>query len=131
MNLISTKTSFFSWIDAALSGPIPETTEAFHFNLYEGRDSVHVQLVGNETFDPGDTPGTYYWPGAETFSTDEEIFEVPFSLAGEDWRAWLSTLTQWIDEYIADGSMSPVLRGRKGVGLGFVDGDMYVRWRRD
>ncbi|WP_282296454.1 hypothetical protein [Stenotrophomonas sp. PS02289] len=131
MNWTSTRTSFYYWIDAALSQAIPENTEAFHFNLYEGRDSVHVQLVGNETFDPGDSPGTYYWPGAETFSTGEAIFEVPFSVAGDDWQAWLSTLTQWIDDYIANGSMSSVLRSRQGVGLGFVDGDMYVRWRRD
>ena len=131
MNWISTRASFFSWIDAALSRPIPERTEAFHFNLYEGTDSVHVQLVGNETFDPGENPETDYWPGADTFSTGEEVFEVPFSVAGDDWQAWLNTLTQWIDDYIADGSMSLVLRSRKGVGLGFVDGDMYVRWRRD
>ena len=75
----SIKPAFFAWISAALSRPMPEGTEAFHFNLYEGTDSVHVQLMGTEAFIPGEDPATDYWPSAETFSTGEDIFEVPFS----------------------------------------------------
>ncbi|SDQ84216.1 hypothetical protein [Pseudoxanthomonas sp. CF125] len=122
---------FFSWLDSALSQPIPARTEAFHFNLYEGADSVHVQLVGTEAFLPGANPSTDYWPSAETFSTGEDIFEVPFTVAGPDWRAWLKTLIDLVNSYIADGSKSGILRSRMGVGIGFVDGDMHVLWHRD
>ena len=76
-------------------------------------------------------PATDYWPSAETFSTGEDIFEVPFSVAGPDWEAWLHTLTDLLNGYLADGSRSDVLRNSKGVGMGFVDGDMHVLWQRD
>ncbi len=59
---------FFAWMDRALSQSIPHTTVAFHINLYEGESSVHVQLVGAESFVPGEGPERAYWPGAETFS---------------------------------------------------------------
>lgn len=123
--------AFFAWISAALSRPMPEGTEAFHFNLYEGTDSVHVQLMGTDAFIAGEDPATDYWPSAETFSTGEDIFEVPFSVAGPDWEAWLNTLTDLLNKYLAEGSGSDVLRNSKGVGMGFVDGDMHVLWQRD
>lgn len=127
----SIKADLFSWLDNVLSQPMPAGTQAFHFNLYEGTDSVHVQLVGTEAFLPGENPSTDYWPSAETFSTGEEIFEVPFAVAGPDWQMWLKTLIDLVTAYIADGSKSDVLRSKIGIGIGFVDGDMHVLWRRD
>jgi len=59
-----------------------------HVNLYEGMNSVHVQLVGTTSFSPGENPERDYWPGEETFSTGEDIFEIPFTVAGADWREW-------------------------------------------
>jgi hypothetical protein len=122
---------FFSWMDEALSRPLPTNTEAFHFNLYEGEDSVHVQLVGTEAFNPGKNPSTDYWPATETFSTGQDIFEVPFAVAGSDWREWLRSMIDLIHSYLARGSRSALLRSTQGVGVGFVDGDMHVLWRRD
>jgi len=127
----SLETEFFSWADSVLSQPIPASTVAFHFNLYEGLDSVHVQLIGADAFAPGEDPSKHYWPGPETFSTGEDIFEVPQAMAGPDWRAWLDTLKSMINAYIARGKMSKVLRNSKGVGVGFVDGDMHLLWQRD
>ena len=103
---LSVRQGFFSWIDEALSQPIPDTTVAFYFNLYEGEDSVHVQLVGTETFVPGEDPSKAYWPGTEIFSTGEDIFEVPFVVAGSDWRDWLRTLKDMVSLYIASGAAS-------------------------
>ena len=123
------KLKFFAWIDWALSQPIPETTVAFHFNLYEGESSVHVQLIGTESFDAGDNLETDYWPSTETFTTGEEIFEIPFSVAGSEWRQWLRTCKEMVTQYIADGALSKVLLSSRGVGMGFVDGDMHVLWQ--
>jgi hypothetical protein len=128
--VVQIRTNFFAWVDAVLTHPIPNGTEGFHFNLYEGEDSVHIQLVGTEAFHPGEDPSTDYWPAAETFSTGENVFEVPFSVAGADWRAWLKCARELVESYIAQGTESKVLHDRKGVGLGFVDGDMYVVWQR-
>jgi hypothetical protein len=120
----SIRHSFFAWVDEALNQPIPKNTVAYHFNLYEGTDSVHVQLVGTETFDAENE----YWPGGETFSTGEHIFEVPFNVAGVVWEEWLESLKELISAYIANGSNSTQLRNSQGVGVGFVDGDMYILW---
>ena len=127
---ISTVTKeFFVWADRSLSEPIPQATVAFHFNLYEGETSVHVQIIGTESFIPGEDPERDYWPSAETFTTGEEVFEIPFSVAGSNWQEWLKTSKEMVTQYIAKGAKSNVLRNSQGVGIGFVDGDMYVLWQ--
>jgi hypothetical protein len=88
-----------------------------------------VQIIGTESFTPGKDPERDYWPGAETFTTDEDVFEIPFEVAGSDWKEWLKTSIEVVNSYIAEGTQSSVLRSSKGVGLGFVDGDMYVLWQ--
>lgn len=125
----SVSRALFAWIDEALSEKLPERTAAFHFNLYEGTDSVHVQLIGTDSFEAGEVPERDYWPGSETFTTGEEIFEVPFDVAGSDWRQWLATCLDMLRSYIATGKRSDVLRTSLGVGVGFVDGDMHVLWQ--
>ncbi len=129
--LAAVEAGFFAWIDRMLPQRIPSGTQAFHFNLYEGETSVHVQLIGTEAFNPGENPSTDYWPAAETFSTEEDIFEIPFAVAGADWEEWLISSIALINSYLANGSRADVFRAHKGVGAGFVDGDMHILWRRD
>jgi hypothetical protein len=119
----------FAWIDHALSKDLPRQTVSFHFNLYEGHDSVHIQLMGTDRFEPGEVPEHDYWPGLETFSTGEQVFEIPFSVAGSDWKQWFATCKDMLCAYIAEGDRSGVLHASQGVGAGFVDGDMHVLWR--
>lgn len=120
------KGEFFAWVDEALARPMPNSTAAFHFNLYQGTRPVHVQIMGTNSFEDGEQ----YWPGDRTFSTGEDVFHVPFESAGAEWTEWLETLKQLVSDYIASGRRSDVLRLSKGVGIGFVDGDMYVLWQR-
>jgi hypothetical protein len=91
ISISTVKQEFFAWADRSLSQPIPNITIAFHFNLYEGENSVHVQLIGTESFVPGEDPARGYWPSAETFTTGEDIFEIPFLVAGSNWQEWLKT----------------------------------------
>ena len=128
-SLSTVKNAFFTWADHALSQRIPHGTVAFHFNLYEGEESVHVQLMGTDSFVPGEVPERDYWPGGETFSTGEDIFEIPYSVAGSDWSAWLQTCMEMARSYIAGGMRASVLKCTCGVGMGFVDGDMHVLWQ--
>lgn len=127
--LSSVKRSFFAWTDRALSKRIPDATVAFHFNLYEGGDSVHVQLMGTDSFVSGVITEHSYWPGSETFSTGEDVFKIPYAVAGKDWQAWLQTSVELVRSYIASGKKSIILKGACGVGIGFVDGDMYLLWQ--
>lgn len=128
-SLSSVRDAFFLWADRVLSQRIPEATVAFHFNLYEGVESVHLQLMGTDSFVAGEVPEQDYWPGGETFCTGEDVFEIPLCVAGGDWRAWLQTSMELARSYIASGARSSVLTSTRGVGMGFVDGDMYVLWQ--
>jgi hypothetical protein len=119
------KSDFFTWADGVLTRPVPKNTVAFHFNLYQGNDSVHIQLMGIDSFEGSED----YWPGAKTYSTGEDVFHVPFESAGVGWPEWLESLKRLVSDYIAYGKRSDVLRSTKGVGIGFVDGDMYVLWQ--
>ena len=118
----------FAWLDQALSRPLPPNTVAFHVNLYEGMDSVHLQLVGTDSFTPGEQPERDYWPGDETFSTGEDVFHVPFSVAGANWRDWQATCLSLLQTYLNDGEKANVIRASQGLGMGFVDGDMNLLW---
>lgn len=122
----SIQKQLFSWIDNALGRDVPFGTVGFHFNLYEDLESVHVQLVGTGSFD--EEPA--YWPGNETFTTGEDVFAVPFAVAGATWQDWLVSITALLSQYLAQGQMAYVLKRSRGVGIGFVDGDMYVLWSR-
>ena len=119
------KGEFFAWADRVLSGALPESVVAFHFNLYEGIDSVHVQIVGTESFNPEGG----HWPGKETFSSGEDVFHVPFGSLGSNWQEWLEAMKILVGDYLSGGRQSDVLHRSQGVGIGFVDGDMYVLWR--
>lgn len=119
------KSRFFAWVDEALAQPIAEGTVAFHFNLYEGTDSVHVQIIGTDSFEATEDD----LEGDETFSTGEDVFYVPFKDAGADWTDWLKSLKHLVSEYIASGERSDVLRRSRGVSIGFVDGDICVVWQ--
>ncbi|THF62782.1 hypothetical protein E6C76_16035 [Pseudothauera nasutitermitis] len=110
LSISSISQAFFAWADQALSQPIPSSTVAFHFNLYEGRESVHVQLIGIDSFVLGDVSERDYWPGSETFSTGENIFEIPFSVAGAGWQEWQQTSIAMAQSYIINGNKSNVLK---------------------
>jgi hypothetical protein len=122
--------NLFRWFDEALSNPLPDSIIAFHVNLYEGMSSIHVQLVGTTSFSPGKDPERDYWPGEEAFSTREDIFEIPFSVAGTDWREWLATSKEMIRSYIDQGVQAERIRSSHGLGIGFVDGDMAILWQK-
>jgi hypothetical protein len=115
---------FSAWVTAALDQPIPLDTIAFHFNLYEGLDSVHVQLIGARSFSVGDQQ----WPCDETFTTGEDIFEVPYQFVGAEWPEWLESMKTVVQAYLASGTKSARLRASHGIGIGFVDGDVHVLW---
>ena len=123
--------NLFRWFDEALSNPLPDSVIAFHVNLYEGMNSVHVQLVGTTSFSSGEDPERDYWPGDESFSTGEDIFEIPFTVAGANWLEWLNTSKEMIRSYVDHGEQAERIRVSDGIGIGFVDGDMTILWQKD
>jgi len=41
---------FTKWLDAILSTELPKNIQAFCFNIYEGKDTFHIQLIGASSF---------------------------------------------------------------------------------
>lgn len=116
--------AFETWANRALAREIPDGTIAFHFNLYEGKDAFHVQLVGAARFSRDDPS----WPCAETFTTGEDVFELPHSVVGLEWERCLEATKAAVQSYIARSAGATALRGSRAVGVGFVDGDVEVVW---
>lgn len=125
----SNKSKFYSWISKSLSREIPPETIGIHFNFYEAEGSVHIQLFGMSSYKSEKHPVRDYWPGEETFSTEEDVFDYPLGELGGSWEYWLESLLALLKEYIELGKMSPLLRQYQAVGAGFVDGDMYLIWQ--
>src|SRR5689334_10997865 len=91
--------AFHGWVDKALARPIPKGTVAYHFNLYEGESSFHVQPIGSGQFSRDDPD----WPCDEKFTTGEEIFELPYSVVGEEWKDCLEIAKAAVVEYLTAG----------------------------
>jgi hypothetical protein len=120
----SLQSAFDTWTDGVLRRKIPKGTIAFHFNLYEGVGAFHVQLVGAAEFSRDDPD----WPCAETFTTGEDILELPHSVVGTKWENCLEVAKQLVQCYLAKGRRAAALRASRGVGVGFVDGDIDIVW---
>lgn len=110
------------WIDGVLSSDIPEEIEAFCFNLNEeDGDTWSMELVGTESFDLEDED----WVCDEV--TDFGSRDNPFRWKEKaKWKKVLKEVTAVIKEYLEKGKYCGVLKSRKGVGIGFVDGDLEI-----
>jgi hypothetical protein len=114
--------SFLDWVNAVLSGPIPPHTVAFNFNLYEVTDGAHMQLVGCSEF----SEESNEWPFAETFSSGENVFELTSPSVDRSWQVSLAAAQRMIADYLKTGEKTSLLSSSKGVGVGFVDGDVHI-----
>ncbi len=119
------QTEFDKWVNNILSMDMPEEIAAFNFNLYEGEDSFHIQIIGAPNFDEDDED----WACDEVFSTEENIFIVPHKVASEDWEEGLKYCTNLVTKYLESGEKASVLKSSKAVGIGFVDGDLEIIYK--
>lgn len=91
---------FLNWI-----GPVLENTNfsnvlAFNFNLYEGINEYHIQLVGCDKFDADDSD----WICSEVFTIEENIFKIDSKYAGEEWWQALDYCVKIVTKYLENGS---------------------------
>lgn len=122
MSKMNTKENLFAWIDSVLSEELPSDIVAYAFNLYEGNTDFHVQLIGAGSFDEDDAD----WACDELYTTGENIFLIPRTVAGQDWEKGLEYSVQMVQEYLKSGTNKQVLLSSQGVGVGFVDGDIEI-----
>ncbi len=114
---------FAKWIDVVLDKEFPSNTVAINFNLYEEheKDTWAVQIIGSDKFDEED------WACYETFTTGEELY---IWVEEGGWKKALETAMDNLKQYLNKGKYSSKLLTYNGVGIGFVDGDIEIIYRR-
>ena len=114
---------FSAWADSIFENPFPDNTIALNFNLFEEseRDTYSVQIIGADKFDEED------WACYETFSSGENLY---FWDEEGGWEQALTTAMENVEKYITESSFSETLRSYKGIGIGFVDGDIEIIYRK-
>ena len=120
---------FAHWLDDLLeNNEMPESTQAYCFNLYEESDEDHiygVQLVAAGEFDPEDKEGERACE--EVWSSGENIFTVDTSDEEDTgWSHAQELFREMAEEYLGNGKYADVIKGAKGVAIGFVDGDLEI-----
>jgi hypothetical protein len=111
-------------LDERLAVPMPPAVVAFCLDLYEGADTFDVQLSGASSFDPEDET----WACNPVYSDERNLFRIAREVVSDDWEAALHLMLPWMKRYLNEGERSAVLRASRGVGVGFVDGDLHVIW---
>jgi hypothetical protein len=116
---------FAEWVDRACSRQIPPEALAFSFNLAETSDAFVMELIGSPRFDPSNPD----WACDEVFEVRDPEFELPHSEVGREWEPVLQLGVTMVRRYLQDeGNAGLRLREAKGVGVGFVDGDLEIVW---
>ncbi len=125
---------FAAWLDALLENNVmPDETKAFSFNLYQDAPTetasmpYSIQLIAADRFDPEDEAGE--WACYEVWSSEEDLFCLDFSdEENVDFQRVLDVFTELCKEYLEKGRSRDILLGKKGIAIGFVDGDLeYLR----
>ena len=113
----------YKWIDSSLEGELPGEIQGFCFNLIENGGSFFVELTGSSEFDEADPD----WPCAEVFEAKQRAIEIPEEVSGRHWEYCLESMVKVAKNYLASSSSGALkLNSVKGVGMGFVDGDLLI-----
>ena len=117
---------FSDWLDKILEANSFDKVLAFNFNLYEGitgtKEEWHIQLIGCDEFDEQDQD----WACSEIFTTEENLFIMEKRVAGKKWFEALDFSIKIVTEYLENGKNKDILLEKQAVGIGFVDGDLYI-----
>lgn len=115
---------FFGWLDAVLAGGLPAGIKAINFNLYDdGGGKWSVELVGTSTFDENSSD----WACREVYTTRD----TPFVLMKEsDWKTVESLFVSLLEKYLDGGKYASALKKYRAVGVGFVDGDLHILYKK-
>lgn len=111
---------FNAWADRLLTQHASSSVVAYNFNLYEHADEFAIQLVGTRSFDMQDQD----WACDEIFSSGEDLFCLPHTIVGDRWENGLEAAKALVKNYLHHGTRAALLKASRGVGVGFVDGDI-------
>lgn len=111
---------FNTWVDRLLIEFGATPVVAYNFNLYEYEDEFAIQLVGTGSFDRIDED----WACDEIFSSGEDLFYLPHTVVGDQWQAGLEMANSLVKNYLQHGKHAALMKATRGVGVGFVNGNL-------
>lgn len=117
---------FEKWLSTLLEeNDMPDNTAAFCFNIYEEEDETYgVQLIASDEFDENDGGD---WACSEVWSSEEDIFYIDHSdEENADYERGLQFVSGLIEDYLERGTYRDILLAAKGIGAGFVDGELRI-----
>ena len=116
--------NFKDWLTHVLASDFPDDMIAINFNLYEDVDDQwSVEFVGTSSFDPEDAD----WACDEVFATRE----APYVFVRKaEWSEILDEVTTWLLDYFDNDSNATKMKLYKGIGVGFVDGDISILYSK-
>lgn len=114
------------WIDSVLSQNVPNEVVAFCFNLYDDGDNKwSIEIVGTNYFNKKDVDWLCY--EIIDFGTRENPF---MWISDMSWDKVLDETVLILKEYLQTGKYAQVLKSKKGVATGFVDGDTVLLYKK-
>lgn len=116
------QSKFDTWLDGALSQPIPVSVVAFSLNLAE---PWCIEIVGSDRYSVDDPD----WACEESFRPEVQRLSLPESEVGDSWEAVLEAAKRLVSAYLDRQSPgSTILRRAEAIAVGFVDGDLEIVW---
>ncbi|MBQ7865222.1 MAG: hypothetical protein IJ350_02540 [Clostridia bacterium] len=118
--------SIADWIDNVLNKHIPGNVVAFCFNLYEeGNGKWSMELVGTDCFDEENEE----WACNE--ATDFGSRNVSYVWEMEcEWNEALDYMSNELRQYLSEGKYAELLKSGVGIGVGFVDGNIEILYKK-
>tara|TARA_R110002095_G_scaffold215691_3_gene210626 strand:+ start:24873 stop:25265 length:393 start_codon:yes stop_codon:yes gene_type:complete len=114
---------FNHWLNSCLTEELPADVEGFCFNLYETVHGFGVELVGTSEFDE-ENPD---WACEEIFEPKQRKLDIPIDYSGSHWEQCLETMIVLVEKYLKSNEAGVTgLKRAKGLGIGFVDGDLQL-----
>ena len=115
---------FTTWLNKVLQSPLPENTKAINFNLYEEAqpNTFGIQFVATSSFELNNDD----WACDEILSSNGNMF---FFANSNGWEHALKEVEEYVKAYL-EKEDSSILKKYDGIGLGFVDGDLIIVYRK-
>lgn len=118
---------FSDWLDRALPASLPSGVRAFSFNLTNVYEKEYaIEVIGASSFDAANPD----WACDETWQPVPRQIEIPSGALGMEWEDVQDSASKLVLEYLATGAKRNVLQSSEAVGIGFVDGDLHLLWRK-
>lgn len=119
--------TFKNWLEKSLAQGVPDSVVAFAFNLFEAVFEEDVKfgigLVGTGEFNEQDSD----WACDEVWEPFPRDIHIPAGYSGEEREQCLQKMKALLSNVLdTDSPSMQILKSRKGIGLGFVDGDIEV-----